>query len=78
MKIEINDYEVEIKAKFDLSGSKRFNQDDTMAVLNQIIIWAGEAACRYERLGLDGLAELARRNCINIRKELEKKGYYND
>lgn len=53
MKIFIEGYEVEIKAKGGFS--ERYNKADTMAVLNTLAIYAGEAACRFSNFGLEAL-----------------------
>lgn len=53
MKVVIDGYEVEIKAKGGVS--ERYNEADTMAVLNTLAIYAGEAAVRYSDLGLKAL-----------------------
>lgn len=75
MKIQINGYEVEIKAKWE--NAKRFNKADTMLVLNLISIYAAEAAARYETLGTDTLQRMARQVQDNIYATLEANGYYN-
>lgn len=80
MKIMIGGYEVEIKAKFTLIGKiddARFNKQDTMAVINQLCIWAHESAERYEMMGLDALARNAKLDYRAMSDELEARGYYN-
>ena len=75
MKIQINGYEVEIKAKGETA--ERFNKADTMVVLNLLSIYAAEASVRYETLGLNTLQETARQVNENIYATLEVNGYYN-
>ena len=80
MKIMINGYEVEIKAKFTLNGKiddARFNKQDTMAVINQLCIWASESAQRYEMVGLNALARVAKEDYQAMSGELVARGYYN-
>lgn len=80
MKIMINGYEVEIKAKFTLNGKiddARFNKQDTMAVINQLCIWATESAERYEMMGFNALARNAREDYKGMNGELEARGYFN-
>lgn len=74
MTITINGYEVNITAKY---GSKdKANKHDTMAVLNQISIWASEAAARYNQVGCNAISESAKNAHIEIYNQLENKGYY--
>lgn len=76
MKINFDDFEIEIKAKEN--HDKRFNQNDTCYLLNQISIWAHEASENYERLGLDGLAYSAQKSSLDIYNVLNDLGFFND
>ena len=76
MKITINGYEVEIKAKY--KASDKMNQRDTMAVLNQISIWAGESKYRFIQNGCVHLAEIAGEAHNAIYDALDAKGYFDD
>lgn len=76
MKVVIDGYEVEIKAKSEYS--ERYNKADTMAVLNTLAIYAGEAACRYSEIGFMALKKRAMKTQDSIVDVLEKAEYYKD
>ena len=76
MKITINGYEVEIKAKY--KASDRMNQKDTMAVLNQISICAGESKYRFQQSGCNRLAETAGEAQHTIFDALDARGYFDN
>lgn len=76
MKVMINGYEVEIKAKY--KASDRMNQADTMAVLSQISIWAGESKYRFQQAGCNRLAEIAGEAQGTIYDALDAKGYFDN
>lgn len=77
MLLEINGYEIEIKAK--AAWHKRFNQEDTKGFLNFLSIVFDEAA-----EGLNASGRESAKRCSQYRKEdatnifhaLEKAGYY--
>lgn len=79
MTIMINGYEVEIKAKYTNFGAhhnERFNKHDTMAVLNQISIWAHEASERYTSIGCNALSKTAKNASNDMYEVLESKSYF--
>ena len=74
MKVIINGYDVEIKAK--RNGKKQMNLEDTRALLNWLTGYAYEAADSYEKRNRPALAEDARETARNIFTALETVGYY--
>ena len=74
MKIIINGCEVEIKAKS--AGKKRYNETDTMFVLNTLTMLAYEASRGYDNVGCDHLANDARNLANTIYDSLDKNDYY--
>ena len=58
MTLNINGFEIEIKAKDDTHT--RANKRDTHDAVIMFILWATEAAERYDALGLWSLAQDAR------------------
>lgn len=74
MRIIINGYEVDIKAKRE--GKEQMNQKDTRALLNRLTGYAYEAADGYEKRNEFALAEDARKTARNIFMALEAAGYY--
>lgn len=74
MKIIIDGYEVEIKAKS--AGKNRYNKTDTMFVLNTLSMLAFEASRSYDNIGCDHLANDARNLANTIYDLLDKNGYY--
>ena len=81
MTININGYEIEIKAKYTNFGSlhnTRMNKHDTMSIINQISIWANEAALRYERIGCPAIAKTAKDASVEMYAALVKSGYFKD
>lgn len=80
MKVMIEGYEVEIKAKYTSDGKiegGKMNKDDTMAVLNLLSIWAYEAAAKYDLTGCYALSKGARKTASDIYDLLESKNYFN-
>ena len=78
MKLNIADYEVEIRAKFTGGGrikNVKYNKDDTQALLNYLCILAGEAARRYEACG-SGLSRGAYKTMDDIYDALNADNYY--
>lgn len=69
MKVIIEGYEVEIKAKY--MTSNRYNKADTIAVLNTLAIYAGEAAVRYSDLGYKALERCAWKSRDSISDTIE-------
>lgn len=79
MKIMIDDYEVEIKAKWNGNGlhdEDRMNKEDTLSAIAQIVIWLGEAKERYAELGLNALGKRATENYRKLVNVLDAKGYF--
>lgn len=79
MKIEINGYEIEIKAKYTNFGAhhnERYNKHDTQSVINQLSIWANEASARYSALGCDAIAKTAKDASVEMYAALVKSGYF--
>ena len=79
MTININGYEVEIKAKYTNYGSlhnTRMNKHDAMSIINQIAIWASEASIRYERIGCLAIARTAEVASKDMYNTLAKNGYF--
>lgn len=74
MKIIIDGCEVEIKAKS--AGKKRYNETDTMFVLNTLTMLAYEASHGYDNVGCNHLANDARNLANTIYDLLDKNGYY--
>ena len=76
MKIKINEYEIEIKAKHMYSD--KACTDDVMSFLNTICMYAGESATWYDKIGMDALAKRARNFHNDIYDALDSKGYFKD
>lgn len=75
MKVIIEGYEVEIKAKF--MTSNRYNKKDTMSVLNTLAMYASDSIERCSDLGYPALERTARKTRDNIMDTLDALGYYN-
>ena len=75
MKLMIGDYVVEIKAhdKYET----RNNAEATKAFLNEVSIWASEAAKYEQTLQFDGLASSYNKSSDDIYNALKTLGYYN-
>ena len=76
MKLNIDGFEVEIKAK--MTGNDRANKTDTMYFLNKISIWASEAAKHERTEGFITLAESYETAGEIIYDTLEAAGFYKD
>ena len=75
MKIKIEDYEVNIKAR-DAIISSRANVDDTRRLLNTISLALKIASeCEHDRCNFANANEFDRLS-TDIFKELEGQGYY--
>ena len=74
MKIIIDGYEIEIKAKS--AGKNRYNKTDTMFVLNTLTMLAYEASYSYDNVGCNSLANYARDIANTIYDLLDKNGHY--
>ena len=71
--------EVDIKVKSPYSD--KFNKQDTMAFLNELCCYLGEARNMYKLMGLNGLEKSADKtytdiwciysNCIKVQKSLK-------
>lgn len=75
MKLILNGYEVEIKAK-DI-GKERYNKLDTMCFLNSISIIAHEAAEHNKTIGHNAIYRKEQKIAMTIYKYLLDKGLYN-
>ncbi len=75
MKLTINGYEVEIKAKHTYES--RVNKKATMDLLNLISIWASAAAKWTEEQSYPALAESYENAGDEIYKVLAAEGLYN-
>lgn len=77
MKLELGDYEVEVKAKDINLGHQKFNQNDTMYFLNELSCFLSEATRRYEETGYHALSS----NCDEMQQaiynQLKEIGFYN-
>ena len=80
MKITLNGYEIEIKAKYTAGGlintDRRMNKADTMSLLSTVALWAFEASHRYDGLGLDALGEDASKAGNELHDQLEAAGAF--
>ena len=77
MKVMIEGFEVEIKAKAAGSG-KRMNKQDTMRIMNLLSIWAFEAGEHYRKNGCTALEKGAKETAEVIYKMLEAEGCYDN
>lgn len=75
MKFNFDGMVVEIKAK---KPNGKYNTSDAEYIANSISIYAGEAAHRYESLGLEALARQARSIANSIYNTLDATGAYQD
>lgn len=73
MKVKIDSYEVEVKAKG--WNSNRFNKQDTLAFLCHLCVELINARDNYEEKGLDGCASVTRQSIDNIRTLLDENNY---
>ena len=76
MKLTINGYEVEIKVKS--KWNKRTNKADTMAFLNMVSIWAGEAAMYNVHKFGTGYGNTENRASDDIYNFLDANGCYDN
>lgn len=74
MKLTINGYEVEIKAKANYNS--RANKLDTMHFLNTLSIWASEAARTYRMERCESLEKNANKAADDIYTVLSAAGLY--
>ena len=73
MKVKIDTYEVEIRAKdYD---STRFNKQDTMSLLCHLCVELINARDNYETHGYDGCAGVTQKSIDNIRALLNENHY---
>ena len=77
MKLVINDFEVEIKARRTWR-SKRANSKDTMSFLNQVSIFCGDASKQYDFEGYEALSKNARVWSHEIYTYLNDNGLYDN
>ena len=76
MKLTINNYEIEIKAKS--SYSNRFNKNDTLNLLNILAIAFFNSHQRNELEGYTASANRDYENSNNIHDFLDSNGFYDD
>lgn len=76
MKLIIDDFEVEVKAKFE--GGERYNKEATLFFLNHLVVLAGEAKKGFEAEGAYALADSAQRAQKNIYEFCKDKGAYKE
>ena len=76
MRFTFDGYEIEIKAKNEYS--QKFNKADTVSILNSLSIYAGEAATRYEQIGMAALGQRAREFADTTYNLLDAAGAYKD
>lgn len=73
MKVKIDSYEVEVKAKgWD---SNRFNKQDTLSFLCHLCVELINARDNYEENGFDGCASATQQSIDNIRTLLDENNY---
>lgn len=77
MKLNINGYEVEIKARLAHVRS-RMNNEDTYALLNDISLYVSRGGDDMKRRNANGLAKEAYEIGKDIFDALKKAGYYDD
>lgn len=76
MKLTIDNYEIEIKAKS--SYSNRFNKNDTLDLLNILAIAFSNSRQRNEIKGYTALANRDDENYNNIHDFLDSNGFFDD
>lgn len=76
MKVIIDGYEVEIKAK--KVGKNKANIKDTMHILSMIEGWAWDSANLSDREGFPILANATRKEASHIHETLDSYGYFDN
>ena len=76
MKLKIENFEIEIKAKS--KNSNRFNKEDTLKVLNMLAIAFYNSRQRNEFEGYEALAKRDYENSIIINDFLDSNGFFDD
>ena len=79
MKLYIDGYEVEIKAKYvgvNHDIESKYNKRDAMAILNQISSWGYEAGELDAMRGLMAMSRNARKCANDIYDALDAEGYF--
>lgn len=76
MKLKIDSYEVEIKARNLNTQKEKMNQEDAMSFLVQLSLWAFEASESYRRDGYNALEKSAMNASKEIHEVLEEEGYF--
>lgn len=74
MKLKIGDYEVEIKARYEMLCEKA-NDEDTLAFLCTVANWAWSADAEARADGFEATADYNRKAANDIHNFLESKGY---
>lgn len=74
MKVIIDGYEVEIKAK--KVNTRKNNTKDTMHILSKLEGWAWETAGHMEKEGYKILADATRKEASSIHDTLGSYGYF--
>ena len=75
MKIKIDNFEIDIKAKRDTSD--KYNREDTFYFLNMVSMAFSEASEHYEMLKLFGLQKEFHQIDMEIFQYLKDRNYYN-
>lgn len=75
MKLIIDHFEVEVKAKFEGCG-ERYNKEATLFLLNRLAMLASEAKTSYEINGVNSLANNAQLVHDQLYRFCEENGAY--
>lgn len=75
MRVNICDYEVEIRAKHE--GNPRFNKRDTLFFLCALCVELANSKENYEEKGFDALARVTQRSLDSMHGVLDENDFYN-
>ena len=78
MTVNIDGYQVTISAKFTRGGVTRNNKRDTLAILNLLAIYAGEASDSFDKKGVGCLGKIASEIRSELYNTCEANGLYKD
>ena len=76
MKVIIDGYEVEIKAK--KIGKNKANIKDTMHILSELEGWAWGFAGKAQQEGFNYMAKAIRNDALSIHKTLDSYGFFDN
>ena len=76
MKLQIGNYEVEVKAKSIIKEKKNYNKEDTMYFLNSISVALDYAKECTKSKGYDGMANSYKEASDGIYEILDELGFY--